>query len=45
MKINFTKIQSCGNDYIYVNCLEGIDFDPYEKKSPSSRRFDISKWR
>ncbi len=28
MKINFTKIQSCGNDYIYVNCLEGIDFDP-----------------
>jgi diaminopimelate epimerase len=28
MKINFTKIQSCGNDYIYVNCLKGIEFDP-----------------
>ena len=30
MKINFTKIQSCGNDYIYVNCLNGIKFDPSE---------------
>lgn len=30
MKINFTKIQSCGNDYIYVNCLNGIEFDPSE---------------
>lgn len=30
MRINFSKIQSCGNDYIYVNCLNGIEFDPSE---------------
>jgi carbamoyl-phosphate synthase large subunit len=22
MKLNFTKMQSCGNDYIYINCLD-----------------------
>lgn len=22
LKINFTKMQTCGNDYIYINCLE-----------------------
>lgn len=23
MKLEFTKMQGCGNDYIYINCLEG----------------------
>ncbi len=26
--IKFTKMHGCGNDYIYVNCLDGMDFDP-----------------
>ncbi len=30
MIINFTKIQACGNDYIYINCLDGVNFDPPE---------------
>lgn len=28
MQIKFTKMHGCANDYIYVNCLEGMDFDP-----------------
>ena len=27
-KIAFTKMHGAGNDYIYVNCLEGYSFDP-----------------
>ena len=26
--IKFTKMHGCGNDYIYVNCMDGMDFDP-----------------
>jgi diaminopimelate epimerase len=26
--MKFTKMHGIGNDYIYVNCLEGMDFDP-----------------
>lgn len=28
MKINFTKMHGIGNDYIYINCMSGIGFDP-----------------
>lgn len=28
MKINFTKMHGIGNDYIYVDCRNGLDFDP-----------------
>lgn len=27
-KLNFTKMHGIGNDYIYVNCMKGIDFSP-----------------
>lgn len=27
-KLNFTKMHGIGNDYIYVNCMNGIDFSP-----------------
>jgi len=27
-KIAFTKMHGAGNDYIYVNCLDGLTFDP-----------------
>ena len=26
--MKFTKMHGIGNDYIYVNCMNGIDFDP-----------------
>ena len=26
--LNFTKMEGCGNDYIYVDCLTGLSFDP-----------------
>ena len=26
--LNFTKMEGCGNDYIYVDCLAGLFFDP-----------------
>ena len=42
MKIPFTKMHGIGNDYIYINCLEGMDFDPAAlavKMSP--RRFSV----
>ena len=26
--LNFTKMEGCGNDYIYVDCLAGLSFDP-----------------
>ncbi len=28
MNIHFTKMHGIGNDYIYINCLDGLDFDP-----------------
>ncbi len=42
MKIPFTKMHGAGNDYIYVNCLDGLYFDPSEfaiKASP--RHFSV----
>lgn len=42
MKIPFTKMHGAGNDYIYVNCLDGLFFDPSEfaiKASP--RHFSV----
>ena len=26
--MNFTKMHGIGNDYLYINCMDGIDFDP-----------------
>ena len=28
MVLPFTKMEGCGNDYIYVDCLSGLTFDP-----------------
>ena len=25
--LNFTKMEGCGNDYIYVDCLAGLSFE------------------
>ncbi len=36
--IKFTKMHGCGNDYIYVNCLDGMDFDPSELAIAASDR-------
>ncbi len=38
MDISFTKMHGCGNDYIYINCLEGIPFDPNHLSSVMSPR-------
>jgi len=41
-KIAFTKMHGAGNDYIYVNCLDGFSFDPSNlavKMSP--RHFSV----
>ena len=42
MKIEFTKMQGCGNDYIYINCLEK-EIDNPEKLSikMSQRHFEV----
>ena len=42
MKIEFTKMHGIGNDYIYINCMNGMNFDPSDlsvKMSP--RRFSV----
>ena len=40
--IRFTKMQGCGNDYVYVDCTKGIPFDPVETaKRVSNRNFGI----
>lgn len=36
--LEFTKMQGCGNDYIYINCLDGIPFDPSELSKELSKR-------
>lgn len=42
MRINFTKMHGCANDYIYINCLDGLDFDPEElAKIMSPRHFSV----
>ena len=43
MTLNFTKMQGAGNDYIYINCLEGNPVLHPEKLSAvlSDRRFGI----
>ena len=28
MKLKFTKMQGCGNDYLYVNCMDGMIPEP-----------------
>lgn len=41
-KINFTKMHGAGNDYIYINCLNGLDFDPSDlSKKMSPRHFSV----
>ena len=42
MKLSFTKMQGCGNDYIYFNCLDG-EIESPEKLSVilSDRHFGI----
>ena len=42
MKIKFTKMQGCGNDYVYVNCMDKL-IDTPEKVSQyiSDRHFGI----
>ncbi|MDR1917541.1 MAG: hypothetical protein LBQ05_00980, partial [Christensenellaceae bacterium] len=29
MKIKFTKMQGCGNDYIYIDCRGNVDLENY----------------
>ena len=42
MRISFTKMHGCANDYIYINCLDGLDFDPHEvAKVMSPRHFSV----
>ncbi|MBR1891152.1 MAG: diaminopimelate epimerase [Clostridia bacterium] len=42
MKLEFTKMQACGNDYIYVNCLKNRLKNPSQiAKILSVRRFSV----
>lgn len=42
MQIKFTKMHGCANDYIYINCLEKMDFDPCKlAKVMSPRHFSV----
>ncbi len=42
MKINFTKMHGCGNDYVYVNCMEKMIDNPEEVSCfVSDRHFGI----
>ncbi len=42
MKLRFTKMHGCGNDYVYVNCLEHMLEKPEQiAKLVSHRRFGI----
>ena len=40
--MKFTKMHGIGNDYIYVNCMNGIDFDPVQTSIDlSDRHFGV----
>ena len=40
--MKFTKMHGIGNDYIYVNCMDGIDFDPVQTSVVlSDRHFGV----
>ena len=40
--MKFTKMQGCGNDYVYINCLKEKIFEPAElAKKVSDRHFGI----
>lgn len=40
--MKFTKLQGCGNDYVYINCVENNDFDGAElAKKVSDRHFGV----
>ena len=40
--MKFTKMHGIGNDYIYVNCMNGMDFDPSETSIRlSDRHFGV----
>lgn len=42
MRIEFTKMQGCANDYIYINCLTGMNFDPAKlSQEMSPRHFSV----
>lgn len=42
MKLNFTKMQGIGNDYVYINCLENYIDNPGKlAEKLSDRRFGI----
>lgn len=42
MKLKFTKMQACGNDYVYVDCNDFSLVDPSAAaKKLSSRRFSV----
>ena len=42
MKLKFTKMHGCGNDYVYFNCFEQVVERPEElSKKLSHRRFGI----
>lgn len=36
--IQFTKMHGIGNDYVYIDCRSGLDFDPAELAIPMSDR-------
>ncbi len=42
MDIKFTKMHGIGNDYIYINCVDKIPFDPCRlSKKMSPRHFSV----
>ena len=42
MRLEFTKMHGCGNDYIYLDCLKGmIDNAPELARRLSPRRFSV----
>ena len=42
MKLKFTKMQGCGNDYVYIDCLENdIDLSAEQIAFLSDRRFGV----
>lgn len=38
MNINFSKLHACGNDYIFINCMQGVDFNPVSLAQEMSPR-------